>query len=190
PSVTKYLAGSVSGSQATLSVGDSRALGNPFASASGGFILAAPTSPGAPFFAGVWFLEIVGGNPMPALNLPVLAAGWRYEGWAVINGQPLTTGTFLNPTGSDQAAPFSGPQAGPPFPGEDFVENAPAGLAFPADLRGKMIVISIEPNPDDSPAPFTLKPLAGTAPQDAQAMTRYPLQNQAAGFPTGTAEIR
>lgn len=190
PSVTKYVGGGVSSGLANLTVGDSRAIGSDFTSAEGGFVLATPTAPDAPFYAGVWFLEVTDGGPVASLDLPELPEGWRYEGWAVIDGQPVTTGTFLMASGSDDAAPFSGPDPGPSYPGEDFVQNAPDGLSFPADLRGMTIVVSIEPYPDDSPAPFTLKPLAGTAPLDAEALTRYPLGNMAAAFPTGFAEIR
>lgn len=78
---------------------------------------------------------------------------------------------------------------GPPFPGEDYLENAPAGLTFPTDLAGGTAVISIEPFPDDSPAPFTFKPLVGSIPQGADDHVNYDLDNNAAGFPTGTASI-
>lgn len=190
PAATKIAGGTLSSGQTTLTIGDTRALGSDFSSAAGGFILAAPTAAEAPFYAGVWFLEVTDDGPMAALEVASLPDGWRYEGWAVIGGQPVTTGTFLESSGADDAAPFSGPDPGPPFPGEDFAQNAPTGLTFPADLRGMMIVISIEPDPDDSDAPFTLKPLVGTAPGDAQAMTSYALDNMAADFPAGTAEIR
>jgi hypothetical protein len=190
PAATKYLGGAIVGSQATLTVGDARALGSSFAAAQGGYVLATPTAPDAPFYAGVWFLEITPDGPVAALDLPGLPDGWRYEGWAVIDGQPVTTGTFLSPSGSDDAAPFSGPEPGPPYPGEDFVANAPAGLMFPADLRGATIVISIEPYPDDSPAPFTLKPLVGTVPADAGEGALNALVNASASFSTAMAEIR
>jgi hypothetical protein len=73
------------------------------------------------------------------------------------------------------------------FPGEDFLENAPAGLTFPTDLAGGVAVISIEPDPDNSTDPFTLKPLVGNIPADAVDHTLYQMGNNAAGFPTGTA---
>ena len=56
---------------------------------------------------------------------------------------------------------------GPNYPGEDFLQNAPAGLTFPTDLKGMTIVISVEPVPDNSPNPFTLKPLAHMVPNNA-----------------------
>lgn len=190
PASTKVAGGAISAGQATLAVGDSRALGSDFSNASGGFILNTPTDAAAPFYAGVWFLEVTDDGPMAALELPSLPDGWRYEGWAVVDGQPVTTGTFLEASGVDDTAPFSGSDPGPPFPGEDFVQNAPSGLTFPPDLRGMMAVISIEPNPDDSAAPFTLKPLLGTAAEDAEAGESNALGNMAGDFPAGTAEIR
>ena len=108
----------------------------------------------------------------------------------MIDGQPVTTGTFVQVDAADDDAPFSGPEPGPPFPGEDFLQNAPAGLQFPTDLAGATAVISVEPEPDDAPAPFTLKPLVGSAPEDAADHVTYPIANNAEGFPTGTAVIR
>ena len=80
--------------------------------------------------------------------------------------------------------------AGPPFPGEDFLTNAPAGLSFPTDLAGGTAVISVEPEPDDSSAPFTLKPLVGPIPADAVDHETYTVGNNIMSFPTGSAVIR
>jgi hypothetical protein len=71
------------------------------------------------------------GDETPALNLPPLPAGWIYEGWAIVNGTPLSTGKFAEINQADQAASYSGPIAGPPFPGEDFLDHAPVGIIFP-----------------------------------------------------------
>ena len=46
-----------------------------------------------------------------------------------------------------------------------------SGLTFPTDLKGATIVISVEPSPDNSVAPFTLKPLAHGVPTDAMNHT-------------------
>ena len=70
------------------------------------------------------------------MSLPALPGGLHYEGWAVIDGVPVTTGRLTSPSGADEAAPFSGPNPGPPFPGEDFLGNAPIGLVFPTNLAG------------------------------------------------------
>jgi hypothetical protein len=190
PAATHIAAGDVNNGMATLTVAHSAALGNTFTSASGTYILATPTDgPNSNERSGVWFLNASSGSPTAGLSLPALPAGWTYEGWAVINGMPVTTGTFRTVTGADMAAPFSGPQSGPPFPGEDFLRNAPSGLSFPVDLRNDMVVITIEPDPDDSPTPFVLKPLTGTVPGTATDHVNLSLANGAMSFPTGRAVI-
>ena len=77
---------------------------------------------------------------------------------------------------------------GPPFPGEDLVANAPAGFTFPTNLQSGTIVISVEPIPDNSAAPFALKPLVGGVPSDAMDHVNYDLTNQSiSNNPVGTA---
>ncbi|MFQ5967902.1 MAG: hypothetical protein ACE5MI_09875, partial [Acidimicrobiia bacterium] len=125
-----------------------------------------------------------------SLVLPALPAGWKYEGWAVVDGTPLTTGKFTDVAAADEAAPFGGPGRMPPFPGEDFVTNAPEGVTLPTDLSGATIVISVEPDPDDSEAPFALKPLVGQVPEDAEPEpTSYELGLNISDLPTGTAKV-
>ena len=180
PSSTHFIAGPIVAGKATLVTNDSAALGTDFATAAGSFILATPTAPQPPAnpTSGVWFLNLPG--PTAALTLPTLPAGWTYEGWAVINGQPVSTGKFTSASGADASAAFSGTNPGPPFPGEDFLKNAPAGLTFPTDLVGKPIVVTVEPVPDDGAGPFSLKPLLGTAPAGTLPMTSVALANNAA----------
>ena len=192
PTDTHYLAGAVVDGGADLSVGADPALGDDFTSAHGYFILATPTDGNMDTdeLSGVWFVDFPGAPPPgQGLALPELPAGWLYEGWAVIDGQPVSTGVFGDPGMPDESAPFSGTTDPPPFPGEDFLTNAPAGTTFPTDLSGGMAVISIEPDPDDDPAPFTLKPLVGMIPGTPSAYTNYEMDNAAADFPTGTATI-
>ena len=84
---------------------------------------------------------------------------------------------------------FSGTEnnAGPPIPGEDFFNNAPTGETFPLDVRGRMVVISVEPVPDNSPAPFLLKPLTAAVPADAAtAPTTYDFGQNLGSLPTGS----
>jgi hypothetical protein len=188
PASTHYLAGDFMSGTAPLTIGDGAALGDDFASATGVYILATPTNgPDTDENSGIWFLDLSSGSPAQGLFLPTLPEGWKYEGWAVIDGTPVTTGTFLSATVVDDADPYSGQEAGPPFPGEDFLVNAPSGLTFPTDLAGGAGVISIEPDPDNSTAPFTLKPLVGDIPSDATDHTTYDMNNNAAAFPSGTA---
>jgi len=185
PSDVHILAGDFNGNTGQLSIGHGAALGNDFTSASGSYILATPTD-GAMNNenSGIWFLDLSSGSPSVGLSLPTLPAGWKYEGWAV-SGGPITSGKFTSVTGVDEFDGFSGTMDGPPFPGEDYLENAPSSVVFPLDLAGGKAVISIEPDPDNSPAPFLLKPLVGDIPAAAIDHTTYSM-GQNLSFPTGT----
>ena len=192
PSDTKFLSGDFSGDSASLSVGIVGDFNN---SDTGSFFLRSPTdetdSNNGNDENGIWF-GTPGTPPSPSLSLPVLGTGWKYEGWVVVDGVgPVSTGTFTAFDTADDnagtAASFGGTEnSGPPIPGEDFLNNAPAGFTFPLDIRGRTVVISVEPSPDNSPAPFTLKPLIGTAGNDT-APTTYTLNFSDSSFPTGTA---
>lgn len=189
PTAVHILAGDFSGNSASLTTEDSRALGTNFTTATGKYILTTPTDGNTQDEnSGVWFIDNSSGSAMAGLNLPTLPMGWQYEGWAVIDGKPVTTGKFLSATAADESAPYSGTAvSGPAFPGEDFLQNAPSGLTFPTDLASQKIVISVEPSPDNSPAPFLLKPLAGDVPASATSQVVYSLMNNAAASnPTGT----
>ena len=187
PSDVHILAGDFSGSNASLSVGHNAALGDDFSSISGKYILATPTN-GADTDekSGIWFLDLSSGSPAVGLDLPTLPAGWKYEGWTVINGVPVTSGTFTSVNTIDDSDSFSSTQGGPPFPGEDYLVNAPMGLTFPTNLAGGTAVISIEPDPDNSPNPFTLKPLVKMIPADAADHVTYSMDKNLGSFPTGT----
>ena len=189
PSSTHILAGDFIDFDAPLSVGDPAALGDDYSGIDGKYILATPTNgDNSDELSGIWFLDLSSGSPEVGLTLPTLPDGWKYEGWAVISGIPVTTGTFTAVDMVDEADPYSGPDPGPPFPGEDFLVNAPSGLTFPTDLSGMTGVISIEPDPDNSTAPFLLKPLVGGIPSNAMDHVTYMIDsNVANSFPTGTA---
>jgi len=188
PSKVHILAGDFSGSNATLTVGDDAALGTDFSDAAGTFILATPTDDDTSNEAsGVWFLDPAAG-PGAGLTIPTLPEGWAYEGWAVIDGTPVSTGTFTTAAGADASGVFSGSNMAPPFPGEDFLVNAPDGLTFPTDLHGAAIVISVEPVPDNSPAPFLLKPIVHMVPATAPTHSAITMHNNSASTnPTGSA---
>ncbi len=190
PSDTHILAGDIVDGSAELTIAHPAALGTDFADASGEFVLATPTDGDRTNdeFSGVWFLTFPG--PVAGLDLPELPAGWTYEGWTVIDGVPVTTGTFLSVEGSDDAAPYSGTVRTPAFPGEDYLQNAPDGLTFPTNLSGTTVVISVEPLAEDNPLPFALKPLLGPVPADAELEpVSYPLTNADFVAPTGTAHL-
>lgn len=143
--------------------------------------------------SGIWWLDPTSGTPVAGLDLPLLADGWKYEGWTVINGIPVSTGTFTNVAATDEFDGFSGPMALPMpngadgfFPGEDFLMNAPVGLTFPTDIAGGTAVISVEPHPDNSTTPFTLKPLVGSIPTNAVDHTLYMMMQNLASLPSGS----
>lgn len=193
PSDQKLLAGDFSGNSTTLSTGTAPALGS-FENAAGTLFLRTPTDemPGSTNnmndMYGVWF-GTPGMPPGPGLTLPTLPTGWAYEGWVVGDSGPISTGTFTAFGVRDDSNGFSGTEnnAGPPIPGEDFFNNAPAGETFPLDVRGRAVVISVEPVPDNSPAPFLLKPLLLNVPSDAAtAPTTHNFMPNLGSLPTGT----
>ncbi len=174
PAATKLLAGNFSGNSATVS--SSNLVGD-YNDASGKYILATPTDMDDTNEAsGVWFLDNSGASPVAGLSLPTLPDGWKYEGWVVLNGTPVSTGTFTSVSAADDNAatsPYKGDtNNGPAYPGEDYVMGSAAGISFPLDLRGNAtVVISVEPYPDNSAAPFALNPLAGSVPMNAEVHT-------------------
>lgn len=187
PSDVHVLAGDFSGDNASLTIDHGAALGNDFSTSAGTYILATPTDTDANNEeSGLWFLDNSSGSPAVGLTLPTLPAGWVYEGWAVVDGTPVSTGTFTAVDMADNASPHNGSGSAPPFPGEDLLTNAPAGLTFPTNLQGGAAVISIEPMPDNSAAPFALKPLVGMIADDAAVHTALAM-GQNLVFPTGTA---
>lgn len=189
PADTKVLVGDFSGDSATL---NSDGIVADFSSASGTYILATPTDTDMTNEAsGVWFLDNSSGSPMAGLNLPTLSGGWQYEGWVVFDGTPVSTGTFTDPAMADANAatsPYKGAAGnGPGYPGEDYVMGSAAGVNFPTDLRGRTVVISVEPWPDDSPAPFALKPLAHMVPANAMDHTAISMGTGPVVSVSGTA---
>ncbi len=186
PSGVHFLGGDFTSGTAHLTVAHSAALGSDFASASGSYILAAPSAgDSGDYHNGIWWLDLAAG-PGPTLNLPTLPAGWVYEGWVVGADGPVSTGRFTQPgTADEDAAGLSGgPYTPPPFPGQDFINPA-------ADLTsGYAAVVTVEPEPDNSAAPFTLKPLVDGNIDDVGKGALQEMTNMAAGFPTATANLR
>lgn len=187
PADTHLLAGDLANDSATLTIAHPAALGDDFTGATGEYILAAPTGgEGTPFEYGIWFF-VPGEAPAAGLSLPTLPAGWAYEGWVASETGPISTGQFTDPadTDWDGAGPDAGPDlnAAPPFPGQDFVDPA-------RDLTdGYTAVVSVEPQPDDSPAPFILKPLVHEIGSVMPPTTQTMNNNAAATSPSGTATL-
>ncbi len=171
PADTKLLIGDFTNDMATVS---STGMVGDFSASTGSYILATPTdTDDTNEFSGVWFLDNSSGSAVAGLDLPTLPAGWKYEGWVVLNGTPVSTGTFTDVAMADDNAstsPYKGAAGdGPGYPGEDYVMGSAAGITFPTDLTGSTVVISVEPSPDNSTLPFTLKPLAGDVPTGIMA---------------------
>lgn len=140
--------------------------------------------------SGIWFLDRSSGTPIAGLNLPDLTGtDWTYEGWVVIGGTPVTTGRFDKVDVADGFNGYSAAGSSPPFPGEDFITNAPSGLTFPTDLAGATAVISIEPRVDSDAGPFQFKPLAGAVPTDATDHIEYSMDDNTDTMATGTVSI-
>ena len=160
----------------------------------GGYILATPTDDDdTNDVAGLWFLDPSG--PSAALDVPALPAGWVYEGWGVTQGTPLSTGRFSTPDGPDAAAPYSGPNDGPPFPGEDFLTNLPASITAPVNLAdgSSLVVLSVEPDMSGvdptGDGPFSIKPLVASVPSGLADHTLTALGANFGSVPTGAASI-
>ncbi|WP_034057657.1 anti-sigma factor [Lacinutrix jangbogonensis] len=192
PAATKVLAGDFSGNSANVWVAPVTTNADMFTGSWGRFFLRTPTDETGTNNGndenGIWFGTPGTMPPAAGLGLPTLAPGWKYEGWVVVDGVgPISTGTFTGVTEVDDSNNFSGTQnnAGPPIPGEDFFLNTPTGFTFPLDVRGRTAVISIEPFPDNSPAPFAMKPLVGAA-GAATAPATHDLSLNLDSLPTGT----
>jgi hypothetical protein len=180
PSSTRVLGGDFGAMAANLAVDHATALGTDFSTSAGSVLIATPTTTTPDYNEqGYWFLDNSGSSPQPSLSLPTLPAGWVYEGWAVVGGVPYSTGTFTSVTGadSDGAGSGAGPEAAPPFPGQDFITPA-------LDLTPSTAVISVEPYPDNDPAPFAMKPLVGDVGAEA-AGTSVDLGQNLGSLPTG-----
>ncbi len=185
PADTHILAGDIINSAATLTIADGGALGTDFVDSSGNFIMATPTAPDASHTQGIWWLAVTDAGPVAGLTLPTLPAGWVYEGWVAGADGPISTGIFTDVAAADSDAggPAAGPEAAPPFPGQDFID--PAFI-----ITGMAAVISVEPSPDNSPAPFGIKPLIDATIEDVgaggtQDMANVIGENQ----PSGTLTI-
>lgn len=161
PSSVHILAGDFEGDMGTMSIDHAAALGTDFSTIDGKFILATPsTMDMTDENEGVWFIDNSSGTAMPGLDLPTLPTGWVYEGWAVIEGNAVSTGRFTAADMADMDGnPFKGMEGVPGFPGEDFIMGMSNGVDFSLAQPVQKVVLSVEPEEDNSAAPFTLKPL-------------------------------
>lgn len=185
PSNTKLLGGDITAGAGTLSVGHMAALGDDLSGVAGSYILNTPTTStdDTDFSAGIWWLDPAAG-PGATLTLPTLPSGWHYEGWVVTGDGPQSTGRFADPAAvdSDEGGPTAGSDPAPPFPGQDFINPL-------VDLIGTTAVISIEPEPDDNPAPFAIKPLVDMEVEDVGIGVLQNMAVNADPLPSGSVTI-
>ncbi len=185
PSKVHIAGGAFAASLADLSASDASALDTDFSSAAGTYVLATPTTASntADNDQGIWWLvppTAPGGSPTAGLTLPTLPSGWMYEGWVASAAGPVSTGKFRSPAGadSDGAGPASGADAPPSFPGQDFI-SPPLVLT-----SGFKTVITVEPDPDDAPTPFAIKPLIADPIGTATAPTSLPMHRMTETLPS------
>lgn len=185
PSDVHVLGGDLVAGNADLTLGHGAALGTDFSDMAGSYICETPSSADPDDFdQGIWWLNMGADGPEASLTLPELPAGWEYEGWVVGPDGPISTGKFTMAAGedSDGAGATAGPDATPPFPGQDFID--PSMM-----LGGYAAVISVEPVPDDSAAPFAIKPLVDPMVDEVDAGVPQDMENMSANNPTGSVAI-
>ncbi|MEM6998057.1 MAG: anti-sigma factor [Patescibacteria group bacterium] len=186
PSATIILAGEVTDGAAEL------AFPLDISSFAGEYILGTPTTNATDDeTAGIWFTSS-GTNTL--LDIPDAPDGWIYEGWAVVDGVPYTTGQFTDPSGADNFDGYSGPDGGPAKPGEDFITNLPGGVEGPLDLATgtSKVVVSIEPYQNGSDptgaGPAQIKPLSHDIGEGVADHTRFSLDLNT-DLPTGSVSV-
>jgi len=179
PSNVHIIAGEIVGNVTEATTDHVSAFDSDFMSIAGTYMLTTPTNGNATPTQGIWYLDNSSGSPVASLTLPTLPDGWIYEGWIVTGDGPVSTGTFrtANMADSDGAGPTAGTMPSPNYPGQDFITP-------PVDLVGLMAVISIEPVPDNSPSPFSIKPLTGVISQPESA-----LEQNLGTLPSATVSI-
>jgi len=194
PSATRYLAGdfgvagAISG-DARLSPEHPDALGDDFSGVFGSYLLETPTTADLldDYANGIWF-GIPGAPPEwgRLLSLRYLPDGWRYEGWVVAGDSAISIGRFrfVSEADSDGPGPAAGPDAVPEYPGQDFIDP-------PMNLDGCGVMITIEPEPDNSPEPFTMVVLADPEIEIEDYFTTFPMENRTEStFAEGIARRR
>ncbi len=173
PSGVTIASGAVVKGKASLSSAAESAVGTDFKTAKGTVLVAAPTAPKTDPLAGVWWYDPT--TKSTSITIPPLGAGWVYEGWVVLNGQAVTTGQFSVANEADRFNGYSGEGGVPAVPGEDFVKNAPKGLAFPLSVAKAKTFITVEPTNDGDPAPFAISLLTANIPEKINAFESVPM---------------
>jgi len=213
PSDYEIIAAGIAANSGSFSLGNAEILNFKFEEANGTFILDTPTeTPSSQNpYSGIWFVNpdttitdilddqnnVIGQDTtvefFPGLELPALPiepAGWTYEAFVETGGQTVSLGKFVQPSGGDDAATYSGNQPAYPFPGEDLLNNPPAGLTFPVDLRGARAYVTVAPPfPAQGNSPYNVTVFEALIGGNAQARQLYSLTNTSDTFPSGDLSI-
>ena len=210
PSSYRIIAAKIAANSGNFNIGNDIILDYEFGIAQATFILDTPTdTTNTNLNRGIWFINldstfseikdstgtVVGMDTVVeiknGLELPELPKGWFYEGWIIFGSDTVSTGKFIKPFGPDSSSNYGVPLAsGYNFPGEDFINNPPAGITFPTDLSGLKIFITLEvPHPANSVSPFKLIPYVSTIPINSESQKVYSMENNAESFPSGNLSI-
>ena len=192
PSEYHLMAGVFRGNTTVLNIGNLVTFENDYASATGTYMLDTPTDSNRTNpKSGIWFVNLKSSSiPIQGLQIPEVSGGWNYNGHINIGGTVVATGKFENPAAADDENPYRDVTGvAYPFPGEDFLLNAPDGLTFPVDLSGAEVTIYLNPPyPAGKNTPFQpIEILQATVPGNAVSHTIYQLSNAANNVPYGTA---
>ncbi|MFN0150287.1 MAG: hypothetical protein ACKVU1_06185 [bacterium] len=197
PAPTRILGGAFSGASANLSVSHPRALGVSYSTADGSYFLNTPTTETVKDFnRGIVFTlsDCAAGARDASATIAALpelpAAGWSYEGWVT---RPTQGGVIAYSTGrfsdlcdfdSDRAGQGAGRFGsdengdglgdGLAFPAQDFVDSSGSIPPLVLDAGGFSAAVSLEPEPDNSAAPFFLTVLDAPIPAALSDVTLEP----------------
>ena len=145
PSVSKILAGSFQVNAALLSTGHPFSISLNLTKMGGVFRLLTPGVANNDT-SGIWFVDIDSTNSyIPGLNISgqTDTSGWKYVILVTQNSKVFSLGSFIDPlkAGDDSTYSVTLPIR---FPGQNLIQNAPAGLTFPISLAGADVSIYVK----------------------------------------------
>lgn len=158
---------------------------NAIQSAAGTYRVQTPTDgPDTNEASGIWAIDADGN---PSLDLPEATAGYVYEHFLFLEGREILMGRFNVVDELDSVNAYIDDLFPPPeVPGDDFLRNSPAGLDFPTNLGGSLLIVTLEPRVLDSIHPSQLVVLEAVLPLGLVGGETITMINRTANFPTGT----
>jgi len=183
PGAQRFMAGDFVNKGAVLSISHPDAIAEDFDGAAAAYIVTTPTDDDTTNEdSGIWFYDTTA--MASTLMLPELSANWIYESWMIFDDTTtVSLGKFSNPLVADQAATFSGSQAGFNAPGEDFLTG---NSLFPTSVLSNRLFISVEPVPDDAVEAFGIR-LFSEVVIDTITANPVPMDFNTAGLSRGLA---